>query len=60
MRATAVRFIIGATPAIRANLARERYDDALAETTIGLYETEKINREGLWRTLSDVELATLE
>ena len=36
------------------------YDNALAETTIGLYKTEKINREGPWRTLSDVELATLE
>jgi putative transposase len=36
------------------------YDNALAETTIGLYKTEKINREGPWRTLSEVELATLE
>jgi putative transposase len=36
------------------------YDNALAETTIGLYKTEKINREGPWRTLADVELATLE
>jgi putative transposase len=36
------------------------YDNALAETTIGLYKTEKIRREGPWKTLSDVELATLE
>jgi putative transposase len=36
------------------------YDNALAETTIGLYKTEKINREGPWRTLAEVELATLE
>jgi putative transposase len=36
------------------------YDNALAETTIGLYRTEKIHREGPWRTLADVELATLE
>jgi putative transposase len=36
------------------------YDNALAETTIGLYKTEKIHREGPWRTLADVELATLE
>src|SRR5215211_7942196 len=36
------------------------YDSALAETTIGLYKTEKIHREGPWRTLADVELATLE
>jgi putative transposase len=36
------------------------YDNALAETTIGLYKTEKIDREGPWRTLAEVELATLE
>jgi transposase InsO family protein len=29
-------------------------------TTIGLYKTEKINRRGPWRTLADVEIATLE
>jgi putative transposase len=38
----------------------DAYDNALAETTIGLYKTEKIRREGPWRTLSEVELATLE
>jgi putative transposase len=38
----------------------DAYDNALAETTIGLYKTEKIRREGPWKTLSDVELATLE
>lgn len=32
----------------------------LAKTTIGLFETEKIHREGPWRSLSEVELATLE
>ena len=37
-----------------------RYDNALAESTIGLYKTEKIRREGPWKTLADVELATLE
>ena len=35
-------------------------DNALAESTIGLFKTEKIRREGPWKTLSDVELATLE
>ena len=38
----------------------DAYDNALAETTIGLYKTEMIRREGPWKTLSDVELATLE
>ena len=36
------------------------YDNAVAESTIGLFKTEKIHREGPWQTLSDVELATLE
>jgi putative transposase len=35
-------------------------DNALAESTIGLYKTEKIRRDGPWKTLADVELATLE
>lgn len=38
----------------------DAYDNALAETTIGLYKAEKINRRGPWKTLADVELATLE
>ena len=38
----------------------DAYDNALAETTIGLYKTEKIDRQGPWKTLSDVELGTLE
>jgi putative transposase len=38
----------------------DAYDNALAESTIGLYKAEKIRREGPWKTLSDVELATLE
>jgi putative transposase len=35
-------------------------DNALAESTIGLFKTEKIRRDGPWKTLADVELATLE
>jgi transposase InsO family protein len=38
----------------------DAYDNALAESTIGLFKAEKIRREGPWKTLSDVELATLE
>jgi putative transposase len=33
-------------------------DNALMESTIGLYKTELIGRRGPWRTLADVELAT--
>jgi putative transposase len=36
------------------------YDNALAESTIGLFKAERINRDGPWKTLADVELATLE
>jgi putative transposase len=38
----------------------DAYDNALAETEIGLFKTELINRRGPWRTRDDVELATLE
>ena len=36
------------------------YDNALAETVIGLYKTEVIRRRGPWRNLDAVEFATLE
>ena len=38
----------------------DSYDNALAETIIGLYKTELIYREGPWRGREQVELATLE
>jgi putative transposase len=38
----------------------DSYDNALAETTIGLYKTELIRRRGPWRSINDLELATLE
>ncbi len=38
----------------------DSYDNALAETTIGLYKTELLKRKGPWRTPEQVELATLE
>ncbi len=38
----------------------DAYDNAMAESTIGLYKTELIRRRGPWRTLDDVEIATLE
>jgi putative transposase len=36
------------------------YDNALAETIIGLYKTELIRRRGPWKGLDQVEYATLE
>ena len=38
----------------------DSYDNALAESIIGLYKTEVIHRRGPWRGLEDVEFATLE
>ena len=37
----------------------DSYDNALAESIIGLYKTEVIARQG-WRGAGDVELSTLE
>ena len=37
----------------------DSYDNALAESVIGLYKTECINFEGPWRGVDDVELATM-
>jgi transposase InsO family protein len=37
----------------------DSYDHALAETVIGLYKTEVINRRGPWRHVEAVEYATL-
>ncbi|MDT0636404.1 IS3 family transposase [Spectribacter hydrogenoxidans] len=38
----------------------DSYDNALAETVIGLFKTEVIRKRGPWRNLEAVEFATLE
>ena len=38
----------------------DSYDNALAETINGLYKTEVIRPRGAWRTVEEVEYATLE
>jgi len=38
----------------------DSYDNALAETVIGLYKTEVIRRRGPWRGLEPVEFSTLD
>ncbi|OFW67836.1 MAG: hypothetical protein A2V52_02845 [Actinobacteria bacterium RBG_19FT_COMBO_54_7] len=38
----------------------DSYDNALAETIIGLFKTELIRNRGPWRNLDEVEYATLE
>jgi len=48
----------GAQPSVGS--VGDSYDNALAETIIGLYKTEVIHRRGPWRNLDAVEYATLE
>jgi transposase InsO family protein len=38
----------------------DSYDNALAETIIGLYKAELVRNRGPWRGLDDLEYATLE
>jgi putative transposase len=38
----------------------DSYDNALAESVIGLYKAELITMRGPWRSIEDVELATLQ
>lgn len=48
---------IGARPSIGS--IGDSYDNALAESVNGLYKTELIRRQGPWRNVEHVELATL-
>ncbi len=48
----------GAEPSVGS--VGDSYDNALAETIIGLYKTEVIHRRGPWRNFEAVEYATLE
>ncbi|HWB38078.1 MAG TPA: IS3 family transposase [Rugosimonospora sp.] len=49
---------LGAIPS--TGTVGDSYDNALAETVNGLFKTELIRRRGPWRTVEQVELATLE
>ena len=49
---------VGAAPSV--GTVGDALDNALAESEIGLYKTELIRRRGPWKSLDDVELATLE
>lgn len=48
----------GAAPSVGS--VGDAYDNALAESQIGLFKTEVIRPAGPWKGLDDVELATLE
>lgn len=49
---------LGAKPS--TGTVGDSYDNALAEAVNGLYKTELIRRQGPWRTVEQVEIATLE
>jgi len=49
---------VGIVPSVGS--VGDSYDNALAETIIGLYKTEVIRRRGPWRGIDDVEYGTLE
>jgi putative transposase len=48
----------GAVPSVGS--AGDAYDNALAESVIGLFKTELIKPRGPWRTAEQIEIATLE
>ena len=48
---------VGITPSVGS--VGDSYDNALAETVIGLFKTELIRQQGPWRNLEAVEFATL-
>lgn len=52
--------LIEAGAAVSVGSKGDSYDNALAETVNGLYKTELIHRHGPWRSLDELELATLE
>ncbi|MER7007485.1 IS3 family transposase [Dactylosporangium sp. NPDC000555] len=45
---------------LSAGTVGDSYDNALAETVIGLYKTELVARQGPWHTPDQLEIATLE
>ena len=49
---------LGAKPS--TGTVGDSFDNALAEAVNGLYKTELVRRHGPWRTVEQVELATLE
>jgi len=58
MRYTARPADAGIAPSVGSR--GDSYDNALAESIIGLFKTEVIRRKGPWRHLDAVEFATLE
>lgn len=58
MRYTERLAAAGVAPSVGS--AGDAYDNALAESVIGLFTTQVIHRRGPWRGFDDVEYAALE
>jgi putative transposase len=52
--------LAGAGAVVSVGSRGDSYDNALAETIIGLYKTELTRRHGPWKGIDEVEYATLE
>ena len=60
MQYLAIRYAHRLAEAASKASVGDLYDNACAETIIGLFKTEVIYRRGPWRNVGDVEFATLE
>ena len=49
---------VGIAPSVGS--AGDSYDNAMAESIVGLYKTEVIRRHGPWKSVDAVEIATLD
>ena len=60
---TAIRYterLIDAGAHCSVGTTGDSYDNELAESVIGLYKTELVRKHGPWKTLDELEIATLE
>jgi putative transposase len=60
---TAIRYtdrLVDAGAKCSVGTTGDSYDNALAESVIGLYKAELIRKRGPWKTIDDIEIATLE
>jgi putative transposase len=59
---TSIRYterIIEAGAKCSVGTTGDSYDNALAESVIGLYKTELVRKQAPWKTIDDLEIATL-
>jgi putative transposase len=60
---TSIRYtdrLIDAGAACSVGTTGDSYDNAMAESVIGLYKTELVRKKGPWKTVDELEIATLE